>query len=91
MTRDLDPFAALERLALQRSLLIAISDLTPREEEVLILLYVSDLSMRSVGEKIELTEGRVSQIHSQAIAKLRAAVIGVDDSPSLLTPRRRTG
>lgn len=88
-TTKSDPVAALERRALQRNLLIAISDLTPREEEVMILLYVGDLTMRSIGEKIELTEGRVSQIHSQAIAKLRAAVIGADDSPSLLAPRRR--
>ena len=84
-----DPVAALERRALQRKLLIAISDLSAREEEVMTLLYVSNLTMRSIGARFDLSEGRISQIHSQAIAKLRAAVIGVEDRPSLLAPRRR--
>lgn len=84
-----DPVAALERQVLQRKLLIAISDLSAREEEVMVLLYVGDLTMRNIGERLELSEGRVSQIHAQTIAKLRAAVIGVEERPSLLVPRRR--
>lgn len=88
-TTQSDPVAALERRALQRKLLIAISDLSCRENEIMTLLYVNDLTMRSTGEQLCLTEGRISQIHSQAIAKLRAAVIGMDDRPSLLALRRR--
>lgn len=84
-----DPIAALERRVLQRKLLMAISDLSAREEEVMILLYVSDLTMRGIGERLELSEGRISQIHSQAIAKLRAAIMGMEERPSLLAPRRR--
>lgn len=84
-----DPVAALERRALQRSLLMAISDLSAREEEVMVLLYVGNLTMRGIGERLELSEGRISQIHSQTIAKLRAAVIGKEERPSLLAPRRR--
>jgi RNA polymerase sigma factor for flagellar operon FliA len=84
-----DPLAALERRALQRKLLIAISDLSVRENEVMTLLYVNDLTMRGAGQRLCLSEGRISQIHSQAIAKLRAAVIGMEDRSSLLAPRRR--
>lgn len=84
-----DPMAALERRTLQRKLLIAISDLSPREEEVMTMMYVNDISMKDIAARLRLTEGRISQIHSQAVAKLRAAVMGADDRPSLLAPRRR--
>ena len=84
-----DPFAALERRALQRKLLIAISDLSSREAEVMTLFYVDDFPMADIADHFNITQGRVSQIHAQAVAKLRAAVIGVDDRPTLLAPRRR--
>ena len=89
VTTQSDPVAALERRSLQRKLLIAISDLSVREDEVMTLLYVHDLTMRIAGERLQLSEGRISQIHTQAIAKLRAAVMGTEDRSSLLAPRRR--
>jgi RNA polymerase sigma factor for flagellar operon FliA len=81
--------AALERHELQGQLLIAIGGLSARENEVMNLLYVSDLPMRSVGERLSLSEGRISQIHAQAIAKLRAICIGDGQGSPLLAPRRR--
>jgi RNA polymerase sigma factor for flagellar operon FliA len=85
-----DPLAALERRALQRKLLMAISDLSEREDEVMTLRYVEDLTMLRIGERLNLTEGRISQIHSQATAKLRAAVMDAQIAPSLLATRRRS-
>jgi RNA polymerase sigma factor for flagellar operon FliA len=90
MNTKSDPLSALERRVLQRKLLIAISDLSVREDEVMTLRYVEDLTMSSIGERLGLTEGRISQIHSQAIAKLRAAVMGADVSPPVLATRWRT-
>lgn len=84
-----DPMAALERRVLQRQLLIAIGELSPRESEVMTFIYVEDMSMRTAGTRLGLSEGRISQLHAQAIAKLRAAVIGTEEHPSLLAPRRR--
>lgn len=89
MSSQSDPLAALERKALQRQLLIAISDLSGREEQVMNLRYVDELTMKQIGDRLELSEGRISQIHSQAIAKLRAAVIGAEQRPNLLAPRMR--
>lgn len=83
-----DPVAALQRRALQRRLLVAISDLSERESTVLTAYYVEDLTMSAIGNRLGVTEGRVSQIRTQAIARLRAAVL-VDNKPSLLHPRRR--
>jgi RNA polymerase sigma factor for flagellar operon FliA len=89
MNTQSNPLAALERRVLQRKLLIAISDLSVREEEVMSLRYVNDFSMQQIVDRLGLTEGRISQVHSQAIAKLRAAVMGLDEKSSLLAPRRR--
>jgi RNA polymerase sigma factor for flagellar operon FliA len=89
MVTQSDPVAALERHELQGQLLVAIGGLSARENEVMNLLYVSDLPMRSVGERLSLSEGRISQIHSQAIAKLRAICIGGGQGSPLLAPRRR--
>jgi len=85
-----DPLAALERRDLQQQLLTAIGELSDREDEVMTLRYQDDLTMHRIGERLGLTEGRISQIHSQAIAKLRAAVMNTQATPPLLAPRRRT-
>ncbi len=50
--------------------------LTPREKLVLSLYYTDELSMREVSEVMEITEGRVSQLHTQAIARLRKVFEG---------------
>lgn len=89
VTTGSDPVAALERRLLQRKLLVAISDLSDREEEVMALLYVDGLTMREIGAHFGITEGRVSQIHTHAIATLRSAVIGTETQPSILKPRQR--
>lgn len=91
MATQSDPVAALERRELQGRLLIAIGSLSARENEVMNLVYVDGLAMHSVGERLGLSEGRISQIHSQAIAKLRAFCIGDAKVPTLLAPRRRRG
>ena len=48
-----------------------IDELTDRERMVMSLYYTEDLTMREVAEVLSITEGRVSQLHSQAIKKLR--------------------
>lgn len=48
-----------------------IDQLTPREKLVLSLYYADELNMREAAEVMEITEGRVSQLHSQALARLR--------------------
>ena len=85
-----DPLAALERKEFQRKLFIAISDLTDRESKVLRHRYVDELSMMRIGERLGVSEGRISQIHAQATAKLRAAFVATDAHPSLLATRRRS-
>ena len=48
-----------------------IDTLTPREKLVLSLYYTDELNMRETAEVLGITEGRVSQLHSQALSRLR--------------------
>lgn len=48
-----------------------IEELTPREKLVLSLYYTDELNMRETAEVMGITEGRVSQLHSQALSRLR--------------------
>lgn len=82
-----DPLAALQRRALQRRLLTAINELGEREGAVLNAYYVEGCTMAEIASRLGLTLGRISQIHAQGIARLRAAVL--DDDHSLLRPRWR--
>ncbi|MGE4293498.1 MAG: FliA/WhiG family RNA polymerase sigma factor [Desulfovibrio sp.] len=48
-----------------------IEELTPREKLVISLYYGEELNMKETAEVMDITEGRVSQLHSQALLKLR--------------------
>lgn len=52
-----------------------LASLTPREKLVLSLYYTEELNMREAAEVMGITEGRVSQLHSQALCRLRRSFI----------------
>jgi RNA polymerase sigma factor for flagellar operon FliA len=39
---------------------------------VLVLYYYEDLTLKEIGEVLEVTESRVSQLHTKAVMRLRA-------------------
>lgn len=47
------------------------SMLPPKERLVVKLYYIQDLTMRAIGERLSMTESRVSQLHSKAILRLK--------------------
>ena len=51
-----------------------ITKLKKRERVVLSLYYFENLKLREIGQVLDVTESRVSQIHSQAIKNLRLAL-----------------
>ena len=50
----------------------AIEQLPEKEKLVISLYYLEELTMKETGKVLNITESRVSQIHSQAILRLRA-------------------
>lgn len=52
----------------------AISNLPKKEQMVISLYYYDELTLREIGRVLDLTESRISQIHSKTIIRLRAAL-----------------
>ncbi|MBU3022224.1 RNA polymerase sigma factor FliA [Aestuariibacter sp. A3R04] len=66
------PLEDLMQGAFQKALAHAITTLPEREAIVLSLYYDEELNLREIGEVLDVSESRVSQIHSQAMLKLKA-------------------
>jgi RNA polymerase sigma factor for flagellar operon FliA len=49
----------------------AFAQLSPREREVAVLLYVKNLTLKEIGEVLGVSESRVSQIHAQLKGRIR--------------------
>jgi RNA polymerase sigma factor for flagellar operon FliA len=56
----------------QQALVNAIKTLPEREALVLSLYYDEELNLREIGEVLDVSESRVSQIHSQAMVRLKS-------------------
>ena len=57
----------------QRALLRSGIDMLPEREKLMMsLYYVEELNIREIAVVLEVTEGRVSQLHGQALARLRS-------------------
>jgi RNA polymerase sigma factor for flagellar operon FliA len=68
---DETPLTNLIDKRMREALLVAMSELTEREQQLMKLYYLDDLNMREIASIMLITEGRVCQIHSQIVAKLR--------------------
>jgi RNA polymerase sigma factor for flagellar operon FliA len=69
-----DPLDRLARDKQKTELSTAIGALGAREQTVLSLYYVEELSLKEIGGLLGVTESRVCQIHGVAVKKLRAAL-----------------
>jgi len=73
---DADPLSILEDRGVKEQLVLAISQLPEREKLMMALYYEQDLNLREIGEVMGVSESRVCQLHTQAIARLRSRIVG---------------
>jgi RNA polymerase sigma factor for flagellar operon FliA len=59
---------------LRQALIAAIEDLPERERLLVSLLFEQDLNQKEISLVMGVTEGRVSQLRSQAVARIRASL-----------------
>ncbi|REL30246.1 RNA polymerase sigma factor FliA [Thalassotalea euphylliae] len=67
-----DPYHTIEHVTFKKTLTECISTLPEREALVLSLYYDEELNLKEIGQVLDVSESRVSQIHSQAMHRLKA-------------------
>lgn len=81
-SRTNNPFNQLNVKAIKELVAQAIEELPERQRLVLSLYYYEDLNLKEIGQVLRVTESRVSQLHAQAVTRLRAklaATIGAGE------------
>jgi RNA polymerase sigma factor for flagellar operon FliA len=69
---DEDPLRALLDTDFRQAVIDAIDALPPREKMLMSLYYEEELNLKEIGAVMGVSESRVSQLHTQAVARLRA-------------------
>ncbi len=67
-----DPESLLTDQRMREALVEAIKKLPEREQYVMSMYYEHDMNLKEIAAVLGVTESRVSQLHSQSIARLRA-------------------
>ncbi|CUA86429.1 RNA polymerase, sigma 28 subunit, SigD/FliA/WhiG [Gulbenkiania indica] len=67
-----DPLGTLSDSGFRSALVEAIGDLPERDKLVMALYYEQELNLKEIGAVLGVSESRVSQLHSQAVSRLRA-------------------
>lgn len=71
-----DPLMLLLDQDMRSALMTAIDALPDREKLMMSLYYDEELNLREIGQVLGVTESRVCQLHTQAVSRLRAHLLG---------------
>lgn len=80
MTSRMDrPEEAVEREELKKMLADALASLTEKEQKVVLLYYYEELTLKEISNILEVSESRVSQLHTKALNKMKIKLGGYMD------------
>ncbi len=65
------PEEVLERDELKKMLAEALELLTEKERKVILLYYYEDLTLKEISSILEVSESRISQLHTRALQKMK--------------------
>lgn len=68
---NIDPESSVVKEELKEQLVRALSALTEKEKKVVMLYYYEELTLKEISRVMEVSESRVSQLHSKALTKMR--------------------
>jgi len=77
---SLNPDVLVEKEAVKNLIVNAINELPDKEKKVLVLYYYEELTLKEIGEVLDVTESRVSQLHTKAVMRLRGKLAEVKES-----------
>ena len=69
---SLNPDVIVEREEIRKVIIEAINELPEKEKMVIVLYYHEDLTFKEIGQVLEVSESRISQLHTTANLRLRA-------------------
>ncbi|MGZ5781509.1 MAG: sigma-70 family RNA polymerase sigma factor, partial [Burkholderiaceae bacterium] len=67
-----DPLQSLMNSGFREAVIQAITALPDREKILMGLYYEQEMNLKEIGAIMNVSESRVSQLHSQAIARMRS-------------------
>ncbi len=70
-SRFVGPEAAVEQEEMKKMLTEALMTLTEKEQRVVTLYYYEELTLKEISEVLEVSESRVSQLHTKALKKIK--------------------
>ena len=70
-SRFVGPEKAVEQEELKKMLTEALQTLTEKEQSVITFYYYEELTLKEISEILEVSESRVSQLHTKALKKIK--------------------
>ena len=70
-SKSVAPGEEMEQNDTKKELEQALKRLPERERMIMVLYYHQNMTLKEIGEMIEISESRVCQLHAQAIMKLK--------------------
>ena len=74
---SLNPDVIVEKEEIRRVIVEQINELPEKEKKILVLYYYEDLTLKEIGQVLDVTESRVSQLHTKAIMRLRSKLTNI--------------
>jgi RNA polymerase sigma factor FliA len=71
---DNNPFSTIIDEEIRNTVIRQIENLPEKEKLVLSLYYQEELNLKEIGKVLEISESRVSQLHSQAIKRIQSRI-----------------
>ena len=75
--RSMNPESIVEKEEIKQVIVRTIDELPEKEKKVLVLYYYEDLTLKEIGKVLEVTESRVSQLHTKAIMRMRSKLTNI--------------
>ena len=67
----MQPDKVVEKAELKKLLLEVLETLTEKEKKVIMLYYYEDMTLKEISNVMEVSESRISQLHSKALIKMK--------------------
>ncbi len=82
--KEQNPYFQISSKKIKKMIAKCIEELPERQRLVLSLYYYEDLNLKGIGRVLKVTESRVSQLHAQAVMKLKAKLSQIYENEELL-------